>query len=199
MNRQEIFDTVRKIMRRPNYSDEDLTLYTDLLEGQLRAPLLDHPRNFRSYKWTIPTQDDQGVPYAEDTPLIPLPSDIGSLVKVWSDSVEKYEQYPLSINPEQGYHDRGLYIHLFPTPTRGSVIYLDYFMFLKKLAQSVDVNWVSLYFSPVYIYGLLSISCSVEEHPQQPQWEQAYRNAMLELRRQGFLQNTDPNRKVQDG
>ena len=199
MDRQGIFDTVRKIMRRPNYSDEDLTLYCDLLEGQIRVPFLEHPRSFRSYQWTIPTQDDQGVPFEEDTPLVPLPSDCGNLVKLWSDSVAKYEQYPLSINPECGYHDRGLYVHLFPTPIRGSVIYLDYNAFLRKLQSSVDVNWVSEYFAPVYVYGLLSLACSVEEHPQVTQWEQNYRNAVLEVRRQGALQNLDPNRSVQNG
>ena len=138
MNRAELVVAIKSYLNRPKLSAADVGTMIASCEGELNRELRDHPRNARRAEWTIPTHDDQGTELTEPTPIIPLPVDLASLQQVITDT-QVYRQYPASTPPTQipdgAFLERGDCIHVAPTPTRGTTVYMDYIAFLRPLEE----------------------------------------------------------------
>jgi len=200
MNRAELSDALRAYLARPNMSDGDITTMIGIVEGELNRELRDHPRSKILAEWTIPTEDDQGEAYTEDTPILPLPVDLAGLQSVF-DGYRIYHQLPQSSLQDPnacqqfsgtsgGYIERGNCLYLIPTPVRGTTMYIDYFAFLRPLAGGLDTNWVSTYFPDLYIYGMLKESAVYLKNDQRlAGWQAEFTRRLDGVQRQGWNQN----------
>ncbi len=189
MNRDDLATAVRRYLNRPNLPDTDITTMIGAVEGEFNRELRDHPRNARRTEYTIPTEDESGTPYEENTPILPLPVDLASLVSVF-DSTGTYTQFPPLAVPARGYIERGDCLHIYPTPARGTIFSMDYVAFLRPLQAALDSNWISDYFSDLYLYGILKESAVYLKNDQRlNMWQQEFLRRLEGVRVQGWNQN----------
>jgi hypothetical protein len=178
--------------------DEDINLFIANTEGHLNRAFAKHPRNLVRTDYTIPTEDEQGNPLTDTTPLLPLPTDIASLVSVWQGDT-KLEQFPPTAPPACGFVDRGTCLHIYPTPARGTQFFMDYRAFLAPLVNVEDKNWVSSYFSDVYVYGALKESAVyLKSDTRLPLWTQEFMQRVAEVQHQGWEQNLASSPKIRN-
>ena len=200
MNRADLVIAIKSYLNRPKLSAADVNTMIASCEGELNRELRDHPRNARRAEWTIPTHDDQGIELTEPTPIIPLPVDLASLQQVFTDT-QVYRQYPASTPPTQipdgAFLERGDCIHVAPTPTRGTTVYLDYIAFLRPLEAEADTNWVSMYYSDLYLYGALKEAATYLKQDQRLSlWQGEFLRRLDGVRRQGWNQNVAASPRV---
>ena len=196
MNRGQLVEAVKSYLNRPNLPEVDVATMIASVEGELNRELRDHPRNMRRTEYTIPTTNAAGDPYTEDTPILPLPMDMASLVSLFTDTT-RYEQYPPTVTPSQGYVERGDCLQVYPTPSRGTTFYMDYVAFLAPLQAAADTNWVSDYFSDLYLYGVLKeAAVFLKDDQRLALWQQEFLRRLDGVRRQGWNQNIGATPRV---
>lgn len=154
MNLQNIIDNVRIMSARPNLPDNFIRLAVTNTEGEFNRRFRRHPRNLILSTYTLPTVDEDGNPVPA-TDLLSVPTNLAELVQL-SDDDGIYNQYPRGTStPSRGYLDRGNIYQVFPFPSDGQSFYMDYHSFIPPLVELNDRNWISEYFSDLYIYGAI--------------------------------------------
>jgi hypothetical protein len=152
-----------------------------LLEGELNRELNEHPRNRTSEQVTIT------APVSAD---VAMPDDLLQLIRVTGPDEVVYEPYSPLSEPSLGYHDRGTFITVFPTPVEDDVFTLEYYAALPALDADDATNWVSIYHPDVYVYGVLKESTVfLGDQDKIPQWREEYRKRLQQLKVQGWDQN----------
>lgn len=193
MNRRQIFDTAKTLANRPTLSDDNLASLLSVLDGELNTALRDHPRNQANTQYTIPTLDSQGQPYATDTNILPLPTNMARLRSLVGPEGKDYKQYPPTLRgniPDYSYIERGNCLEVYPTPTRGAMFDMDYYAFLRGLESDSDENWVSRYFANLYVYGMLKqVAIFTKDAKNLPDWRAQFETALAAAIRQGWGQN----------
>lgn len=199
MNRGELVSAIKSYLNRPNLADADVATMIASVEGELNRELREHPRNARRTGYTIPINDVSGNPYTEDTPILPLPVDIATLVTLKDENGVRYEGYPATMEPDCGYVERGDCLHVYPTPKRGTTFYLDYIAFLDPLQAAADTNWVSDYFSDLYLYGALKEAAVYLKNDQRlALWQQEFMRRLDGVQHQGWNQNIGSSPRVRN-
>lgn len=201
MNRGELVDAIKSYLNRPNLADSDVTTMIASVEGEMNRALRDHPRNMRRTNYTLPTEDDSGNPYTEDTPILALPIDIAKLVSLSTDE-HRYTAYPPEVEPADGVYgfiERGDCLHVYPTPARGTTFYLDYIAFIEPLVSTLDTNWISDYFADLYLYGALKEAAVFLKNDQRlALWQQEFLRRLEGVRLQGWNQNVGASPRLRN-
>lgn len=190
--RAELVSAVRDYLNRPNMPASTFGWLFPAVEGQLNRELMDHPRNHVRANWTIPTEDSLGDPYPDETTHeVLLPTNCARVRRLMAeDGATEFPQYPTTIEPTTGYHDRGNALWVFPAQDRGTTLYLDYIAFLEPLALDDDENWVSTYFSDLYLYGLLKeAAVFLKDDQRLSLWQSEFARRVAEVSLQGWNQN----------
>lgn len=200
MTKQEIYDAVRLYLDRPSMDDSDLSALMSSTESELNRELGEHPRNVKRGDYTIPTTDDLGVEYTTDTPLLPLPTDVYSIISVWDENYN-YTPYPHNgPTPSVGYIARGDCLNIYPTPPRGTTFYMDYHALLKSLSDLSDVNWVSTYYPDLYIYGMMKEAAVYLKNAENLDlWSREFVRRLSGVQTQGWNQNITPGASIVNG
>lgn len=184
MNRGEIITTVRDYLNRPNLSTTSLASMIAAVEGELNRALREHPRNRRRTTYT----------QAAGNEILPLPMDLAQLVTLRTGNVT-LRQFPddardAAIANQNAYIVRGDCVELFPAPASDTEFALDYVAFLRPLAADADTNWVSLYFSDLYLYGVLKEAAVYLKDDQRLQlWQAEFLRRVDGVMAQGWNQN----------
>lgn len=187
MTRLEIYEAVRGISNRPNLSATVLGYLLSMLEGELNRVLREHPRNKTSADVTPTGDSDQ----------ITLPTSLNGLLALKDSDGYVYPEYSsdaeLDDDVDHGYIDRGSHLEITPAFVDGSGLTYTLYYYTTLTALSTDgaSNWISTYFSDVYVWGLLR---NVATHSRDPDmitiWAKAFDEAVNALRLQGWDQNT---------
>lgn len=201
MNRGEIVAAVKSYLNRPNLSETDVSTMIASVEGELNRELRKHPRSQRRTSYVIPTTDSAGNEYTENTDILPLPVDIASLISLWDYNNVRLAQYPPSVPaPVRGFVERGDCLQVFPMPDRGTTFYMDYIAFLQPLSAEADTNWVSDYYSDLYIYGALKEAAVYLKNDLRLQaWQSEFLRRLQGVRAQGWNQNLAASPKSRYG
>lgn len=172
---------------------DDINAMIAVVEGIFNTQLANHPRNIQRANYTIPINDSAGNPYTEATPLLPLPVDLAQLIRLSDVDENLYKQYPAGVIPTNSgnnFISRGDCLHLYPTPARGTTFYIDYHAFIEPLVQPNDSNWLSTYFSDVYLYGCLKEATIYLKNTENlALWSSEFDRRMGHLIIQGWEQN----------
>ena len=204
MNRGQLVVAVKSYLNRPNLEDDDIGTMIASVEGEFNRELRKHPRNMRRTSYTIPENDEAGTPYTENTDILPLPTDIASLIAVWdaqNGQSKPYRQYPPSVPlPSYGYIERGDCLQIFPMPSRGTEFFLDYTAFIAPLEATADTNWVSDYFSDLYLYGVLKeAAVYLKNDARLAAWQNEFLRRLKGVKAQGWNQNMASSPKIRNG
>jgi len=184
MNLTQLRGVVRNYLNRPDLDNGTINLWVDSVEGELNRRLREHPRNQRRAIYTQPA----------DNEMLPLPADIMQLIVLWQGETI-YGQFPAEMRSEaqlygNAFIARGTCLELFPTPGEDTVFSLDYLASLKPLSLDTDVNWVSQYFTDVYVYGLLrEAAVYLKDDARLKAWNEEFNRRVTETAQQGWGQN----------
>ena len=181
MNKAELTQAIKDYLNRPTMADSVVSLFIANVEGELNRALSEHPRNIKRTTYT----------QAADTPLLPFPADLIQLISLWTDRIP-WRQYPPDTRGriDRGWIARGMCAELFPVPTVDTQFRLDYHAAIKPLVQTVDDNWVSLYFPDVYLYGCLKeAAVYLKDDARLAAWTNEFMTRVGALVGQGWNQN----------
>jgi hypothetical protein len=150
MNRTDLVNATRSYLNRPDLPAADITTMIGSVEGELNRLLRDHPRNVRRTSFVLPAVNDG---------LLTMPYDLAQLIEL-RDANGNLAQFPpdareLATAAGHAFIMRGMVAELFPAPAEDTTYTLDYVAFLRPLQGDFDSNWVSDYFSDLYLYGIL--------------------------------------------
>jgi hypothetical protein len=150
MNRTELVAAARSYLNRPNLPAADIATMIGAVEGELNRLLREHPRNIRRTSFTLPAGNDG---------LLTMPYDLAQIIEL-RDANGNLDQFPPDAREQaaasgHAFIMRGMVAELFPAPTEDTTYTLDYVAFLRPLQGDFDSNWVSDYFSDLYLYGIL--------------------------------------------
>jgi hypothetical protein len=184
VNRAELVTAIKSYLNRPNLPAADVTTMIASVEGELNRELREHPRNLRRTTYTQPA----------DKAILPLPTDIAQMIEL-RDSVGRLNQYPPSNRPlaqamGRAFVDYGDCVELFPTPGADTEYNLNYIAFLRPLQADLDFNWVSTYYSDLYLYGALKeAAVYLKDDARLAQWQGEFVRRLEGVKDQGWNQN----------
>lgn len=190
MNRSELDAAVKSFLNRPNLGETELSVMVSSVEGELNRALRDHPRNQRRASFAM--QESDGT--------LPLPVDVASLVTLRNADMVRYDQYPPAVVPDLGFIERGDCLQVYPVPEVGDMFYLDYTSFLRPMVEPADTNWVSTYYSDVYLYGCLKEAAVFLKDTEKFQlWQTEFLRRVEGVRLQGWNQNVADSPVTRNG
>ena len=190
MNRTDMDAAIRDYLNRPNLETATITLWIQSIEGELNRLLREHPRMILRTAYT----QEAG------NPILPLPVDVMQVITLRrKDTV--YRQFPPSMREGakaagDAFIAFGDCLEIFPSPSAATEFNLEYAAALKPVASDFDANWVSTYFSDIYIYGALKeAAVYLKDDARLAQWTQEFMRRVDGLLAQGWNQNiaTMPN------
>jgi hypothetical protein len=165
-----------------------------IVEGELNRELQEHPRNI------IRTTISQS---AGDADLV-LPIDLVRPLEFTDADGNAMNQYGVGARAQalldsnsRAYIDWGSVYELIPAPSSDTTYKLNYIAFLDPLATDLDTNWVSLYYSDLYLYGMLKeAAVFLKDDKRVPLWQDQFEKRLAAVGSQGWNQNIKPNPKV---
>ena len=184
MNRSQLVAAVKNYLGRQNLSSTDVTTMIQSVEGELSRALKEHPRSQRRTYFVQPADDA----------MIPLPADMMQAITLRTDKAN-YTQYPPDAREAaktagNSFIARGDAFEVFPMPTEPTTFYLDYCAALRPLSTDLDTNWVSTYFSDIYLYGTLKESAIyLKDDGRFQLWQAEFARRAEELIAEGWNQN----------
>jgi len=185
MNRTELVAAVRSYLNRPSLPADDITTMIGSVEGELNRLLGEHPRNIRRTSFTLPAENDG---------LLTMPYDLSQLIEL-RDANGNLAQFPpdsreLATAAGHAFIMRGMVAELFPAPTEDTTYTLDYVAFLRPLQGDFDSNWVSDYFSDLYLYGVLKeAAVYLKDDMRLQAWQSEFMRRAEGVAGQGWGQN----------
>jgi len=181
MNRAELTAAVKDYLNRPDMAASVVNSWYPMVEGVLNRSLRDHPRTF--------TRATQVQPLGDN--LLTFPADMLQLVQLkTADTL--WKQYPADapVVVSNGFIARGDVAELFPTPEDDTTFLIDYHAALAPLDADEKTNWVSVYFTDVYLYGLLrEAAVYLKDDARLAAWAGEFQRRTVELAAQGWNQN----------
>jgi hypothetical protein len=186
MTLTEIYAAVRALAVRPNLSDTILSVAATNVESEINRELSQHPRNFKRATIVMPTDEDI-------TDIVPLPTDMASLITFRDSDNNVITNRPPTYVPldssEVYFIPRGDVLQIFPFPDSYETYYIDYIGFITPLTQDSE-NWVSTYFSDLYIYGILKeIAMLTKKDERFTLWQAEFLRRLSGVLEQGWNQN----------
>lgn len=184
MNRIELVDAIKSYLNRPTLPSSDVATMIASVEGELNRELREHPRNFRRTSFT----------QAAGKEILPLPTDLAQLVLLRRGDVE-LTQYAADNRARakaegNAYIARGDCVELFPAPAQDTEYNLDYVAFLRPLQADLDFNWVSTYYSDLYLYGALKeAAVYLKDDGRLALWQGEFLRRLDGVQAQGWNQN----------
>lgn len=184
MNRGELFTAVADYLNRDNIPQTSMVTWTQSLEGELNQKLRTHPRMIQRATWTQPAGNA----------ILPLPNDSIQLVLLNSES-GSWKQFPLGARDAAKNYNNvfvayGDCLELFPTPAEAIDFTLIYAAALKPLDSSAATNWVSVFYSDIYLYGLLKeAAVYLKDDDRLAEWNAIFLRRAEQLALQGWDQN----------
>ncbi len=197
MTRDEIFAVVRDMSGQTSATDASLGYMTAILEGELNLELLKHPRMRTRSSWII-TTPSAVQPYDGVVPLLPVPDSLLALLNIMDANSNRYKIAPQVLldrrhnrgHCQHTYIDRGDGYDLQPIPAVGSEYRLDYYQAIPGLTSSNQQNWISRFFSHLYVYGVLkNMAIYIKDRENAPTWTPLYEQALQAVKGQGWNQN----------
>jgi hypothetical protein len=195
MNRTELVAAVRSYLNRPSLPSPDITTMIQAVEGELNRELREHPRNIRRTTFTLAAANEG---------LLSMPYDLASMINLRDDN-GNLSQYPAddrqgAENNGHAFIMRGMVAELFHAPTVDTVYTLDYVAFLRALEGDFDSNWVSTYFSDLYLYGTLKeAAVYLKDDQRLALWQQEFLRRLNGVVGQGWNQNISTAPRVRLG
>lgn len=184
MNRSELFAAVADYLNRDNIPSTSMETWVQSLEGELNQKLRTHPRMMQRATWTQPANNA----------ILPLPNDSIQLILLYQ-GADSWRQFPL------GARDRAMdctscfvaygdCLELFPTPGEPIDFTLIYNAALKPLDSSAATNWVSVFYSDIYLYGVLKEAAVwLKDDDRLQAWNAIFLQRVEQLILQGWDQN----------
>jgi len=195
VNRTELVAAVRSYLNRPDLPAADITTMIQSVEGELNRALKEHPRNIRRTSFTLLAANDG---------LLSMPYDLMQLINL-RDANGNLNQYPFD-GRDQAQADghafimRGMVAELFPAPTVDTSYTLDYYAALRPLEGDFDSNWVSNFFSDLYLYGVLKESAVyLKNDARLALWQQEFLRRLDGVMGQGWGQNISSIPRIRIG
>ena len=190
MNRQEIVDLVKEYLNRPNLPTTAVAAMLAAVEGELNRELREHPRNIRRTTYTQPAGEA----------ILPLPVDIAQMIELRDPSRRLQQFGPTSralAEQAGGYIQWGDCVELLPAPSADTLYTLNYVAFLRPLEADLDTNWVSTYFSDLYLYGALKeAAVYLKDDQRLALWQQEFMRRLDGVQAQGWNQNVSATQVV---
>jgi hypothetical protein len=190
ITRDNIFNSVRRYLNRPNLADYELYDVMIATEGELNRLLRDHPRNRVMAEYLSQATGDQ------IQSNIPLPEDIASLVQVLSSPDEvPYKQIAPDLHfsnlPYGAYYkDRGTMLQISPGLATGEKILIDYNALIYSLSEGTFSNWITNYFPDLYAYGMLKeMALALKQDERFERWSKQFDRRVDACVSQGWNQN----------
>ncbi len=184
MNRGELFSAVADYLNRDNIPASSMATWTASLEGELNQKLRTHPRMMQRATWTQPAGNA----------ILPLPNDSIQLVLLM-DEHTSWSQYPIGArdtakNEWPSFVAYGDCLELFPTPAEAIPFTLVYNGTLRGLDSEAATNWVSVFYSDIYLYGLLKEAAIwLKDDDRLQAWNRIFLQRVEQLMLQGWDQN----------
>jgi hypothetical protein len=195
MNRTDLVAAVRSYLNRPNLPTSDITTMISSVEGELNRILREHPRNIRRTTFTLLATNDG---------LLAMPFDLMQLIEL-RDANGNLSQFPPDdrVGAENNGHAfimRGMVAELFPAPTVDTTYTLDYVAALRPLQGDFDSNWVSTYFSDLYLYGVLKeAAVYLKDDVRLAAWQQEFTRRADGVVGQGWNQGISSAPRIRVG
>lgn len=184
MNRSTLEIQVKDYLNRPGVTATSLDAWITSVEAELNRALAEHPRMI----------DQVSITQASGDPVMPLPADTLKALTVVC-GARLYQPYPITLREEAkrskgGFISQGAYLELFPTPAVETEMVLTYSRALDPLINAEDENWVSSYFSDVYLYGCLKeAAIYLKDMTSLQAWGAEFTGRLNDLAGQGWGQN----------
>jgi hypothetical protein len=165
------------------------------VEGELNRILREHPRNIRRTTFTLPATNDG---------LLSMPYDLMQLIEL-RDENGNLSQFPPDdrVGAENNGHAfimRGMVAELFPAPVEDTTYTLDYFAALRPLQGDFESNWVSTYFSDLYLYGVLKeAAVYLKDDVRLAAWQQEFTRRAEGVVGQGWNQGISSAPRIRVG
>jgi len=195
MNRTDLVAAVRSYLNRPNLPTSDITTMIQSVEGELNRILREHPRNIRRTTFTLLATNDG---------LLAMPYDLMQMIEL-RDANGNLSQFPPDdrVGAENNGHAfimRGMVAELFPAPTVDTTYTLDYVAALRPLQGDFDSNWVSTYFSDLYLYGVLKeAAVYLKDDVRLAAWQQEFTRRAEGVVGQGWNQGISSAPRIRVG
>jgi hypothetical protein len=191
VNRAELVTAIKSYLNRPNLPADDVTTMIASVEGELNRELREHPRNLRRTTYTQPA----------DKAILPLPTDIAQMIELRGPGgrLSQYTPATRSLAQANGnaFVEYGDCVELFPTPANDTEFSLNYVAFLRPLQADLDFNWVSTYYSDLYLYGALKeAAVYLKDDARLQQWQGEFMRRLEGVKDQGWNQNIQGAPKV---
>jgi hypothetical protein len=182
MQWNEIKDSVRDYLNRPNTPDASLDSWAAMVTSDLNRQLTDHPLNNQMASVTF----DPG----SDT-FLQMPEDLRALTVIRFGTQALTQLSPARADSgASGYILHGLQAELFPTPVEISNFVVEYQGKLLVPSDQVTDNWVVMNHPDVYIYGMLKeASVYLRKADQVALWSMEYQRRVDDLINQGWDMN----------
>ena len=123
-----------------------------------------------------------------ETPVgtLPLPSDyLGIISLSYTDSSTETKltrvdlqtalRSAVNLGIPSVFYRRGNYIILGPSPTVGTILYLDYYQMPSALVSPTDTNWLTLTAPDLLLYAALTYAADTFLDERAPIWEGRYK------------------------
>jgi hypothetical protein len=195
MNRTELVAAVRSYLNRPNLPTSDIATMISSVEGELNRILREHPRNIRRTTFTLLATNDG---------LLAMPFDLMQLIEL-RDANGNLSQFPPDDRAGAARHGhafimRGMVAELFPAPVEDTTYTLDYVAALRPLQGDFDSNWVSTYFSDLYLYGVLKeAAVYLKDDVRLAAWQQEFTRRAAGVVGQGWNQDISSAPRIRIG
>jgi hypothetical protein len=195
MNRTDLVAAVRSYLNRPNLPTSDITTMISSVEGELNRILREHPRNIRRTTFTLLATNDG---------LLTMPFDLMQLIEL-RDANGNLSQFPPddragAENHGHAFIMRGMVAELFPAPVEDTTYTLDYVAALRPLQGDFDSNWVSTYFSDLYLYGVLKeAAVYLKDDVRLAAWQQEFTRRAEGVVGQGWNQGISSAPRIRVG
>lgn len=149
MTRTEVITAVRDYLNRPDIPDSTVTVWLNVVDGEINRALVHHPRMARRSTFLAAAGDTQ----------IPIPLALLQIIELRVGDVMWHQYAPgardRAVETPNSYITNGACIDLFPACTVDTLFTMDYASAIEPLSETVPTNWVSSYAPDVYLYGAL--------------------------------------------
>lgn len=182
MQWNQIKDSVRDYLNRPNTPDPSLDSWASMVTSDLNRQIADHPLN--NHMVSVTFDPDVDV-------FLQMPQDMRTLVVLRNGTKALTQLSPARASSGvAGYILHGLQAELFPTPTEPVSYVVEYQGQLLTPSDQVTDNWVAHNAPDVYIYGMLKeASVYLRKADQVVLWAAEYQRRVDDLINQGWDMN----------